>query len=485
MHSIRVRKDNKTYIDWTRSKVMVVTAGLLGAFMGIISGVGLLTYLQYPYCNAVDVMPFLVIVAISITFVYQLTFLLGVLALTLRAEEQNMHNVFLWRRTIDVNTIDTQRVNIIEQLCCLGSHTRVSKIKPHTAAIVTNLATTTQNHTEQKREETWINNTIRLYYAPFLMKFEVKLITCLLYIIYLAAALYGCSVTQLGLEPIKLLVEDSYTIKYYQAMEEYYWKIGSQAQIVFGNAGNMSDTSNRNRIVEIVNEFSTTPHGMGPDNVDFWLNNFNRMLYNDKGSITSTDFYGDLEFFLSIEEHAQYRNDIHWENDTQIRLITAFRAMISLKNISTSVDQMAAADELRYLTSKYPEYNISTFHVLWRYVDQYQAVLPNTIQEVCSGVTFMILVALLLIPSATCSLWVILAILSIDAGIVGFMTFWGINLDTISMMTIVMSIGFSVDFTAHIAHSYVVVQAEDNNDRMTKVLCSLVKPISEGALATM
>uniref|UniRef100_A0A915IF61 Patched family protein n=1 Tax=Romanomermis culicivorax TaxID=13658 RepID=A0A915IF61_ROMCU len=214
---------------------------------------------------------------------------------------------------------------------------------------------------------------------------------------------------------------------------------------------------------------------MGPDNVDFWLNNFNRMLYYDKGSIASTDFYGDLEFFLSIEEHAQYRNDIHWENDTQIRLITAFRAMISLKNISTSVDQMATADELRSLTSKYPEYNISTFHVLWRYVDQYQAVLPNTIQEVCSGVTFMILVALLLIPSATCSLWVILAILSIDAGIVGFMTFWGINLDTISMMTIVMNIGFSVDFTAHIAHSYVVVQAKDN-DRMTKYIPTDIIP---------
>uniref|UniRef100_A0A915ICF2 Uncharacterized protein n=1 Tax=Romanomermis culicivorax TaxID=13658 RepID=A0A915ICF2_ROMCU len=116
--------------------------------------------------------------------------------------------------------IDMKEVNFIEQLCCLGSHTHVSKTKAHTAAIATNSITTTQNPTEQKGEETWINNTIRLYYAPLLMKFEVKLITCLLYIIYLAAALYGCSVTQLGLEPIKLLVEDSYTIKYYQAMEE-------------------------------------------------------------------------------------------------------------------------------------------------------------------------------------------------------------------------------------------------------------------------
>uniref|UniRef100_A0A915IC75 SSD domain-containing protein n=1 Tax=Romanomermis culicivorax TaxID=13658 RepID=A0A915IC75_ROMCU len=158
----RVRKDKDTYIDWTRSKVMVVATGLLGAFMGIISSVGLLTYLQYPYCNAVDVMPFLIIVqptgrdsalhdrlqeamgdaavsititvlidvlsfgvglatdflavqifsvyilvAISITFVYQLTFLLGVLVLSLRAEEQNLHSVIPWKHTIDVNTIDT------------------------------------------------------------------------------------------------------------------------------------------------------------------------------------------------------------------------------------------------------------------------------------------------------------------------------------------------------------------------------------------
>jgi len=111
---------------------------------------------------------------------------------------------------------------------------------------------------------------------------------------------------------------------------------------------------------------------------------------------------------------------------------------------------------LRALAAKYSRYEISTYNPLWPFVDQYEQVLPNTIQEIYSGISFMVLIAIFFIPSLVCSVWVALAILSIDVGVLGYMAFWGINLDVISMITIVMSIGFSVDFTAHIAHAFVV-----------------------------
>lgn len=40
----------------------------------------------------------------------------------------------------------------------------------------------------------------------------------------------------------------------------------------------------------------------------------------------------------------------------------------------------------------------------------------------------MIIIAILLIPQPLCSLWVALAIASIDLGVIGFMTLWGVNL---------------------------------------------------------
>lgn len=52
------------------------------------------------------------------------------------------------------------------------------------------------------------------------------------------------------------------------------------------------------------------------------------------------------------------------------------------------------------------------------------------------------------------------------------MTLWNVNLDTVSMITVVMSVGFSVDFTAHISYGYLALSSEKNNpiERMQIVM---------------
>ncbi|OWK61470.1 Patched domain-containing protein 3 [Lonchura striata] len=46
-------------------------------------------------------------------------------------------------------------------------------------------------------------------------------------------------------------------------------------------------------------------------------------------------------------------------------------------------------------------------------------------------------------------------LVNIDIGVAGFMTFWNVNLDSISMINLVICIGFSVDFSAHISYAFV------------------------------
>lgn len=46
----------------------------------------------------------------------------------------------------------------------------------------------------------------------------------------------------------------------------------------------------------------------------------------------------------------------------------------------------------------------------------------------------MVIVSLLLIPEPIAAFWVFFTIISINIGILGFMTFWGIRLDFISMV---------------------------------------------------
>lgn len=56
------------------------------------------------------------------------------------------------------------------------------------------------------------------------------------------------------------------------------------------------------------------------------------------------------------------------------------------------------------------------------------------------------------------------------------MTFWRVNLDAVSMISIIMSIGFAVDLSAHITYAFVTSTGKTNR-RVTHALESLGWPI--------
>merc|ERR1712012_460586 len=109
----------------------------------------------------------------------------------------------------------------------------------------------------------------------------------------------------------------------------------------------------------------------------------------------------------------------------------------------------------------------------------------------------MVVIALILIPSVVCSFWVSFSIVSIEVGVVGFMTLWDINLDGVALINLIMCIGFSVDFSAHICYHYITCNESDlpdlshgqsrlnGNGRIRTSLYALGLPIAQGALSTI
>lgn len=57
------------------------------------------------------------------------------------------------------------------------------------------------------------------------------------------------------------------------------------------------------------------------------------------------------------------------------------------------------------------------------------------------------------------------------AGIVAYLHVWGVALDAVSLISILMSVGFSVDYSAHVCYHYFAHAAEEINE--TKVMIAL------------
>ena len=110
--------------------------------------------------------------------------------------------------------------------------------------------------------------------------------------------------------------------------------------------------------------------------------------------------------------------------------------------------------------------------------------MPATISSIAVAGLAVVLVSLLFIPESLAALWVSFSIVSINLGILGLMPFCSIRLDFVSMVTIVMSIGFCVDFCAHLAHSF----ARNEGSSIQRIRNSLYvvgTPIMQSASSTV
>lgn len=97
----------------------------------------------------------------------------------------------------------------------------------------------------------------------------------------------------------------------------------------------------------------------------------------------------------------------------------------------------------------------------------------------------MMIVSFIFIPNILCSIWVAFSIISIETGVVGYMALWSVNLDSISMINLIMCIGFSVDYTAHICYAYMSSKARRPADKVKECLYALGVPIFQGSISTI
>ena len=67
----------------------------------------------------------------------------------------------------------------------------------------------------------------------------------------------------------------------------------------------------------------------------------------------------------------------------------------------------------------------------------------------------------------------------------GFMHFWGLTIDVVAATNIIISVGLCVDFSAHIAHSFMHQRSDSRDDRMVATLASIGPAVLNGGISTI
>lgn len=388
-------------------------------------------------------------VSVCFCYLYAITFLGACMALNGRREAENKH----WFTCAKIPEDASSGRSRVFSICCIGG--RYDRL------------------TEREESEP-MAHILERFYGPFLTHKVIKACVAVIYAGYLAVSIYGCFVLKEGLDVRNLALDDSYITSYFTTQTQHFSEFGPTVTVAAVQPLLYWEEAEQELLRNCVSSFESLDFVRG---VFAWFISFQQYAEANSLNVSSQEAFKErLRSFL--EENPSLRRDV---NLTHNNTIQASRFFIETLNRGPKEDVMTG---LRAVAESCP-LELLVYHPSFVYLDQYTVITGNTLQTILVAVLAMLAVSLLLIPNPLCAVCVALAICSVMAGVTGFMSLWAVSLDSISMINLVMCVGFSVDFSAHVAYAFVSGDGKDVNQRAGDALARLGYPVMQGALSTV
>jgi len=178
-------------------------------------------------------------------------------------------------------------------------------------------------------------------------------------------------------------------------------------------------------------------------------------------TIPPNRFYFCLAKFLSSDQGRRFGQDIVQVGTplTSDYKITGYREKIQVKKI----DQVAKQG-VEYLSDKNmleAEYGLEgMFSYAQEMLDYelYVVFMEETLLSTGLSVLAVFFVVLFVTGSLPVTLLVVLAVLLVDLFLIALIHFWDLTFNTVVVVNIVIAIGLAVDYSAHIAHTYLIIR---------------------------
>ena len=246
-----------------------------------------------------------------------------------------------------------------------------------------------------------------------------------------------------GLELGRIGRYDSIVSKYYQAEDDYFRVLNFRIHVAITDANlDYGDSKTQERIQKLLKDFQDLPLISDDEelNQENWLDFYS--MYKKGHSINDNGvFTKKLSKALESSTKTPFLFNVKFSDDK--KNITASRFMLQTENIKDPLMEIELVNSLREIADASP-FNVTVFNPFFPYFDQFIKVRPNTLQTIAISTVVVLLVTFMLIPNIYACVVLVINFASIAIQVCGFMVLWDIYLDVISMIAIIMCIGFSV-----------------------------------------
>jgi len=210
-----------------------------------------------------------------------------------------------------------------------------------------------------------------------------------------------------------------------------------------------------------------TAHSMGPS--DWWLADFVAWAPTQPGlapyvtpegfvdgasSATAKRAFADgVGDFLATSPFGRYETAVALREDGSVRASKASLYHFNMAGTLRKIAAMTAA----YDTCADSDLGIKhavPYSETYIFVTQFMVIVRETVGNMICSFAAVALISWPVLQSARCVAVILVCVAAIDVDLLGLLWVWGLDLNSITMISLVMAIGLVVDYLAHILHYF-------------------------------
>ena len=246
---------------------------------------------------------------------------------------------------------------------------------------------------------------------------------------------------------------------------------------------------------------------------DFWFNSYRTYLAQAYGNDTDSSLFYNVLYsqYLPSVYGEQYLDDI-WNTivikDDSVPLTPQTIGSYSYEYINKS--RLTINSGTRGLGTEHVSGCLANWKAIqdeyedlgvyyWLYItvaaESDLVTVEQTIRSLAYASAAAFVISLILIPYPKMTIFVMTTVGQILFGVLGYMSLWGLPINTTTMINVVLCVGFSIDNAAHFCHAFTTAPIKDiphklttkqeRNARVLFALNSVGMPILAGDISTM
>lgn len=325
----------------------------------------------------------------------------------------------------------------------------------------------------------------------FLSLKSSKILILVLFLVDISLGTYCLRYLKTGNDFSDIFSTNSISAIYNNITYEYFSDYSYPLHIIIDKPINYADKQIQQEIEKLVKTVESHPNVGSSDYLISWFKYFvlvqkrvpiNLFISNYNMS-QKEDFIEVLRFlFLKFSHTIEIRNDIVFnENYTDI---IASRFLLPTINIKGQKDETKLLVDMNKIAeqSKLP---VKFDHLVFPMVEQSVLIKGITLQTAIISSAVICVIFFGFVPNICCALCTSLVVLCIICETIGFACFLGIKIDIVLLGCLIISIGFAINYPTHISFSFFMAKNSSPNKRLKKCLYEVGLPIFQGSLTTI